>query len=267
MSNEFACLFRHDEYDTAASRAIEVIRYCSDSDVQAKRLLSIVISFRGVIQERAAPFGMGPRARSLHMDMSRGYLTDPLASLAATRAPPPLLSSGFDRQFSSAPFSSVSPNNPFIASQGNQPQAIVCTIPPVHATVNPFQGSELIRGASAASSTSGKAASVRSRTGRSVRSDAEGDAPESLSGEQEVDFDSFWNFTFGPSHMSEAPMAHAGMASVPEDLKSTDNIAGFEPGSHEMFIASDTTAVVSSPSQIPFSNANFPFYSLSYPSR
>ena len=189
MSNEFACLFQHQQYNTSIANAIEVMDYCSKTDVQANRLLFILKSFQDVIKGRADSFEMGYRARSLQLDMSDGILGGPLAVLAGVSSSSSSSISA-RKQSSNASFPTDSRKHSAAFSHASPKQHIPNTCTKLLIFDNPRP--DYIRAASASSSASGHTTSTQPRAARSGRVESEGERPESLSGEQEFDFDSFW---------------------------------------------------------------------------
>lgn len=68
LSNEFALLYHNASYGTCINNAIAIIRYCSETDPQADRLLYILTTFRDAVASRTA-------AAMAAANISRGHPT------------------------------------------------------------------------------------------------------------------------------------------------------------------------------------------------
>lgn len=182
LSNEFACLYKNKHYAESISNAINILKYCAASDAQAQRLLFIVTSFRSVVEEQALSIEMGQRTRSMHMDMSQGNTADPLADLAISHQ-------SFVEQHGGKTVSlTPSGSSPTVTSLAGQ--NLSATAPSLmsgaRATCPPEDTRDKLSPGSSRTATS---------QSRSVRVTTEGEKTESLGGEQELDFDCFWDFS------------------------------------------------------------------------
>lgn len=179
LSNEFACLYKNKHYAESISNAINIVKYCATSEAQAQRLLFILTSFRSVVEEQARSSGMGQRTRSMHMDMSGGNIAEPLARLAT--APQSIL----DVQINKDP--GPQSGSPSMSLPG---LTLALASPSKPSILEPrtATGMSDIVGVSPMSS---RTASTQSRLTRLA---TEGDKADSIGGEQEFDFDCFWDF-------------------------------------------------------------------------
>ncbi|KAL2753589.1 hypothetical protein ACRALDRAFT_2036909, partial [Sodiomyces alcalophilus JCM 7366] len=83
LSNEFVSVYENPSYSDSMDSAVEIMRYCAETDPQANRLLCILYSFRAAVED----------VRAKHMDTpalptvlgTQKELRDPVSCLVSSR--------------------------------------------------------------------------------------------------------------------------------------------------------------------------------------
>ncbi|KAI9166702.1 Filamentous growth regulator [Paramyrothecium foliicola] len=167
LSNEFAGLYRNTQFDSFMSSAIETLSYCAETDVQAHRLLFIIESFHAVVQQRmrsAQSSQARPLAILIPVDQ---HTVDRMSGSSSRRNSSTIGEVNRDTYFKSH---STAPMPNFQPPSGSRP-----SIPKTSSTT---------------SSTSSRATTS---IDQNVHFKTEPDMSDSLGGEHEFDFDSFWD--------------------------------------------------------------------------
>ena len=83
LSNEFAMLYKNGEYSEVISQAIDIMRYFAAADPQAHRLLSILTSFRYVVESQTYTAEAIQNSRHMQMDTSFTGLADSFRDISS----------------------------------------------------------------------------------------------------------------------------------------------------------------------------------------
>jgi hypothetical protein len=187
LSNEFARLYKNDQYCRQLYHAVGMFECMATTDVQAKRLLYIVTSFRSVIEQMSQANHVVPNSGIMRVNIPARVLPgrraddtfDSRSSINDQR-------SESEKQFrtSTTTFSSQDPG-------------MLSSIAANHFDSMPNKG--VAQSISARIPNGGSPKSTftvsSSKTEHSVYAGANGEDSELLSSDQEVDFGSFWDLS------------------------------------------------------------------------
>lgn len=187
LSNEFAALYRNRHFIESVANAINIIKYCSTTDAQAKRLVFIVTSFHAEVEKQNSRNDLIQRTRSMNMDLFDGNIADPLAHLASAQQ------TFLDQQAKMSISTLTSPRTSLPSISLGYAASTNTSMAGLRSSLQ--LQDESIMGIEMSPSSSRTASSSQTRSAQLA---TEGSKSDSLGADHEFDFDSFWDFQSPP---------------------------------------------------------------------
>ena len=229
LSNQYACLYRHDNFQNSISNAIKIVTYCSQSDVQAHRLLYIITTFRSVVEARVQQVAAISRFKPWQRDLTDVYISENLVKLVAG----PQLNLGAQGPRSA-------PRSRIRRSVNPQTRSSLATVPvqqlelpkyssPKERTALPDFTDARPGPASASEVVTTQASPAEGLTDENSPGQSTLPVAESLSSDQEFDFESFWNMDLGVDLVQNGYQSQSG---EPMDVEPSLHRAPARPHAH-----------------------------------
>ncbi|KAH7328545.1 fungal-specific transcription factor domain-containing protein [Stachybotrys elegans] len=214
LTNEFASLYTNPDYEALLTQTIQIMEYCAETDAQADRLLYIVRAFARVVVDKVAK--NAEKGKQPHrVTMSSINSADPIGTFPQ----PP---HGMGRR----------------SMQSELPGSVHCSSANCNTTCgfdHSGAANHRVDSRYGARNDGFRAGSIISTSSRNSSNshgdrssiytvgDVKRDATETHSLEDEVTFETFWNFSNGPNGTQARQMPGAGQATpmvVPHGLPS-----------------------------------------------
>jgi hypothetical protein len=225
LSNEYASLYQNPSYADSISSTISIMTYCAGADPQAIRLHYIIDSFKDVVLSRGANLAQEARPMST-LACSPGANSDPIVSLFMPQEPQNHITTSFQVGIPKVSRRSSLPSG---GAAGN-PSLMKPAMPPPKATLPIKPEAGLTRSDISALNALGMP--QPSGEAQGSRSVTEPESGDSVGGDAEVDFDSFWHFSSasGQAGLNQQPGddgTTAAFSTIPQGMSGGSRYDGY----------------------------------------